>query len=410
MRRLSILQDLRRDLRLVNENITDGGNFMEKRKMEKLGIETSLLGFGCMRFPVTADGKIDEPLAEKMMDQAIAAGVNYIDTAYPYHGGESETFVGKVLKKYDRNSFYLATKLPCWKVNKIEDIDTIFQEQLGKLQTEYIDFYLLHALDKERFHKMVELGTVKKLEELKAQGKIKYLGFSFHDSYDVFEEIVNYRDWDFCQIQLNYMDANEREEFQQAGMKGYRLTEEKGIPLVIMEPVKGGSLAAFPEDITAKYRALDPEASVASFALRWVGSLPNVKVILSGMSTMEQVEDNLKTFSDFKPLSEKERQTIDEVVALINSRIQNGCTGCSYCMPCPAGVDIPRNFRIWNVYHMYRNYNMVKDRWENGLAEENKAKNCIKCGKCEKVCPQKLSIREDLERVQADLDKKEFVI
>lgn len=383
---------------------------MEKRKMEKLGIETSLLGFGCMRFPVTADGKIDEPLAEKMMDQAIAAGVNYIDTAYPYHGGESETFVGKVLKKYDRNSFYLATKLPCWKVNKIEDVDTIFQEQLGKLQTEYIDFYLLHALDKERFHKMVELGTVKKLEELKAQGKIKYLGFSFHDSYDVFEEIVNYRDWDFCQIQLNYMDANEREEFQQAGMKGYRLTEEKGIPLVIMEPVKGGSLAAFPEDITAKYRALDPEASVASFALRWVGSLPNVKVILSGMSTMEQVEDNLKTFSDFKPLSEKERQTIDEVVALINSRIQNGCTGCSYCMPCPAGVDIPRNFRIWNVYHMYRNYNMVKDRWENGLAEENKAKNCIKCGKCEKVCPQKLSIREDLERVQADLDKKEFII
>ncbi len=383
---------------------------MEKRKMEKLGIETSLLGFGCMRFPVTAGGKIDESLAEKMMDQAIAAGVNYIDTAYPYHGGESETFVGKVLKKYDRNSFYLATKLPCWKVNEIADVDTIFQEQLGKLQTEYIDFYLLHALDKERFHKMVELGTVKKLEELKAQGKIKYLGFSFHDSYDVFEEIVNYRDWDFCQIQLNYMDANEREEFQQAGMKGYRLTEEKGIPLVIMEPVKGGSLAAFPEDITAKYRALDPEASVASFALRWVGSLPNVKVILSGMSTMEQVEDNLKTFSDFKPLSEKERQTIDEVVALINSRIQNGCTGCSYCMPCPAGVDIPRNFRIWNVYHMYRNYNMVKDRWENGLAEENKAKNCIKCGKCEKVCPQKLSIREDLERVQADLDKKEFII
>ncbi|MGN0168378.1 MAG: aldo/keto reductase [Acetatifactor sp.] len=383
---------------------------MEKRRMEKLGIETSLLGFGCMRFPVTADGKIDEPLAEKMMDKAIAAGVNYIDTAYPYHGGESETFVGKVLKKYDRSSFYLATKLPCWKVNTIEDIDAIFQEQLGKLQTDYIDFYLIHALDKDRFHKIVELGGVEKLEELKAQGKIKYLGFSFHDSYDVFEEIVNYRDWDFCQIQLNYMDANEREEFQQAGMKGYRLTEEKGIPLVIMEPVKGGSLAAFPEDITEKYRALDSDASVASFALRWVGSLPNVKVILSGMSTMEQVEDNLKTFSEFRPLSEKERQTIDEVVALINSRIQNGCTGCSYCMPCPAGVDIPRNFRIWNVYHMYRNYNMVKDRWENGLAEENKAKNCIKCGKCEKVCPQKLSIRENLERVQVDLDEKKYII
>lgn len=383
---------------------------MEKRKLEKLGIETSLLGFGCMRFPVTADGKIDEPLAEKMMDRAIAAGVNYIDTAYPYHDGASETFVGKVLKKYDRSNFYLATKLPCWKVNKLEDVEPIFREQLTKLQTDYIDFYLLHALDRDRFHKMVELGCVEKLEELKAQGKIKYLGFSFHDCYDAFEEIVNYRDWDFCQIQLNYMDANEKEEFQQAGMKGYHLTEKKGIPLVIMEPVKGGSLAAFPEDITAKYRALDPDASVASFALRWVGSLSNVKVILSGMSTMEQVEDNIKTFTEFKPFSRKESETIDEIVELINSRIQNGCTGCRYCMPCPAGVDIPRNFRIWNVYHMYRNYNMVKDRWENGLAEENKAKNCIKCGKCEKACPQKLSIREDLARVQDDLDRKEYII
>lgn len=383
---------------------------MEKRRLEKLGIETSLLGFGCMRFPLTEKGTIDEPLAERMLDKAIAEGVNYIDTAYPYHNGASETFVGKVLKKYDRSSFFLATKLPCWKVNKLEDVDTIFEEQLGKLQTDYIDFYLLHALDKGRFQKMAELGCVERLEELKAQGKIKYLGFSFHDSYDVFEEILNYREWDFCQIQLNYMDANEKEEFQQAGMKGYRLTEEKGVPLVIMEPIKGGSLAAFPEDITEKYRSLDPEASVASFALRWVGSLPNVKVILSGMSTMEQVEDNLRTFADFKPLSGKENETIEEIVALINSRIQNGCTCCSYCMPCPAGVDIPRNFRIWNVYHMYRNYNMVKDRWENGLAEENKAKNCIKCGKCEKVCPQKLSIRADLERVQADLDKKEYVL
>lgn len=383
---------------------------MEKRKLEKLGIETSLLGFGCMRFPMTADGSIDEPLAEKMMDRAIAAGVNYIDTAYPYHGGASETFVGKVLKKYDRKSLYLATKLPCWKVQKPEDADAIFEEQLKKLQTDYIDFYLLHALNAERFQDMIRLGCVEKLEALKKQGKIKYLGFSFHDTYDVFEEIMNYRDWDFCQIQLNYMDAAEREEFQQAGMKGYRLTEEKKVPLIIMEPVKGGSLAVFPEDITQMYRELDPEASVASFALRWVGSLPNVKVVLSGMSTMEQVEDNLKTFGDFKPLSEKESQTVDAVVELINSRIQNGCTGCNYCMPCPAGVNIPQNFRTWNLYHMYRNYDMVKDRWEGGIPEENKAKNCIKCGKCEKACPQKLSIRKDLERVQADLDEKKYRI
>ncbi len=378
---------------------------MEKRKMENLGIETSLLGFGCMRFPVTAEGKIDEPLAEQMMDKAIAAGVNYIDTAYPYHGGESETFVGKVLSKYDRSSFYLATKLPCWNVKEKEDVMKLFEEQLGKLQTDYIDFYLMHALNKDSFHRMAEMGVVEILEGLKAEGRIKYLGFSFHDGYEAFEEILNYRDWDFCQIQLNYMDAE-----SQAGLKGYRLTEEKKIPLVIMEPVKGGSLAAFADDITEKFRSLDPEASAASFALRWVGSLPNVKVILSGMSTMEQVEDNLKTFSEFKPLSAEEKETIDGIVALINSRVQNGCTGCGYCMPCPAGVDIPGNFRVWNTYHMYQNYNMVKGSWERNLGDAKQAKNCVKCGKCEKACPQKLHIREDLAKVQADLEKKEFVI
>lgn len=377
---------------------------MEKRKLEKLGIEASLLGFGCMRFPVTADGKIDEPEAERMLDKAIAAGVNYIDTAYPYHNGDSEPFVGKVLKKYDRHSFYLATKLPCWKVASREDAEKLFEEQLERLQTDYIDFYLMHALGGDSFRKMAELGVVECLEQLKAEGRIKYLGFSFHDSYEAFEEILCYRDWDFCQIQLNYMDAD-----SQAGLKGYRLAEERNVPLVIMEPVKGGSLAAFAEDITGKFRALDPEASVASFALRWVGSLPNVKVVLSGMSTMEQVEDNLKTFMNFRSLSDEEAKTIDDIVALIRSRVQNGCTACRYCMPCPAGVDIPGNFRVWNTYHMYQNYNMVKNSWEKNLGDEKQAKNCIKCGKCEKACPQKLHIREDLEKVQADMERKEFV-
>lgn len=378
---------------------------MEKRKLEKLGIETSLLGFGCMRFPVTAEGNIDEAEAQKMLDKAIASGVNYIDTAYPYHNGASEPFVGRALKKYDRSSFFLATKLPVWKVNTVEDIDQIFQEQLTRLQTDYIDFYLMHALNKDRFDQMLKIGCIERLEQLKAEGKIRYLGFSFHDDYEVFERIINYRDWDFCQIQLNYMDANE-----QAGLKGYRLAEKKGVPLIIMEPIKGGSLAVYAEDITGRFRSLDPEASVASFALRWVGSLPNVKVILSGMSTMEQVEDNLKTFSPFCALSEKEHQEINEIVKLINSRVQNGCTGCRYCMPCPAGVDIPANFKVWNTYHMYQNYGMVKARWEKDLGETAQAKNCVKCGKCERVCPQKLAIREDLVKVQTDLDKKEFDI
>ncbi len=377
---------------------------MEKRKLDKLGIETSLLGFGCMRFPVTAEGKIDEPEAERMLDKAIGAGVNYIDTAYPYHNGDSEPFVGRALKKYDRHAFYLATKLPCWNVTNREDAERIFEEQLKRLQTDYIDFYLMHAMGRDSFRKMADLGVVEYLEQLKADGRIRYLGFSFHDSYEAFEEILCYRDWDFCQIQLNYMDTE-----TQAGFRGYRLTEERNVPLIIMEPVKGGSLAAFAEDITGKFRALDPEASTASYALRWVGSLPNVKVILSGMSTMGQVEDNLKTFSPFRPLSDGEAKTIDDIVALIRGRVKNGCTACRYCMPCPAGVDIPGNFRVWNTYHMYQNYNMVKNSWENGLGEEKQAKNCIRCGKCEKACPQKLQIREDLEKVQADLEKKEFV-
>lgn len=378
---------------------------MEKRKLDKLGIETSLLGFGCMRFPVTADGKIDEQKAEEMLDKAIKAGVNYIDTAYPYHNQESEPFVGRALQKYDRDTYYLATKLPVWQVETLEDAERIFAEQLERLQTDYIDFYLMHAMDKKRWDKMVEIGCVKLLEEWKAQGKIKYLGFSFHDSYETFEEIVNYRDWDFCQIQLNYMDIEE-----QAGLKGYRLTEEKQLPLVIMEPVKGGSLAAFADDIMEKFHAVREGASAASFALRWVGSLPNVKVILSGMSSLEQVEDNVKTFTDFEPFSEKEQQVVAEVRDILNSRVQNGCTGCRYCMPCPAGVNIPGSFRVWNTYHMYQNYNVVKYAWEQELGAAQQPANCIKCGKCEKACPQKLSIREDLARVQADLDKKEMIL
>lgn len=378
---------------------------MEKRKLEKLGIETSLLGYGCMRFPTNAEGKIDEEKAEALLDKAIAEGVNYIDTAYPYHNGESETFVGKVLQKYDRASFYLATKLPVWNVKVLEDVDKIFNEQLNKLQTDYVDFYLMHAMNLGRWKEMLEMGVVKRLEEMKEEGKIRYLGFSFHDNYAAFEEILNYRDWDFCQIQLNYMDVND-----QAGMKGYKLTEEKQIPLVIMEPVKGGMLANYGGDVAEKFRALDKDASFASYALRWVGSLPNVKVVLSGMTTMEQVEDNLKTFGAFKPMSEEELKVVDEVVEILNNRVQNGCTGCNYCMPCPAGVNIPRNFRIWNTYHMYQNYNTVRWNWEQEMPEDQKAKNCIECGKCEMACPQGLKIREDLKRAQEDLDKKEMIL
>ena len=339
---------------------------MEKRKLEKLGVETSLLGYGCMRFPMTADGKIDEAEAEKLLDTALAAGINYIDTAWPYHNGESEPFVGKVLSKYPRDSYYLATKLPVWLVKSLDEVDTYLEKQLERLRTDHIDFYLMHSLDKEDWDRMVEMGTVKRLEELKAEGKIRYLGFSFHDKYEVFEEILNYRDWDFCQIQLNYMDTD-----IQAGLKGYELTAKKNIPLVIMEPVKGGTLASFSEDLEEEFHKLDRKASVASYAL-----------------------------------STEEKDTIDKVVAAIRARVQNGCTGCRYCMPCPMGVNIPGCFSAWNTYHMYRNYKMVSGQWENSIGEKGQPKNCIECGKCEKACPQKLPIREDLKKVQKDFDAR----
>ena len=375
---------------------------MEKRRFEKLGIDVSLLGFGCMRFPTNKEGKIDRPLAQEMLDKAIASGVNYIDTAYPYHGGESELFVGEALKKYPRDSYYLATKLPVWFVNTVEDVDKYFNEQLGKLQTDHFDFYLMHAMNKGSWKKMVEVGTVKRLEELKAEGKIRFIGFSFHDDYDTFEEIINYRDWDFCQIQLNYMDTEE-----QAGMKGYKLAEEKGIPLTIMEPIKGGSLAKVSPDIMEVIESVSPGKSAASFALRFVATLPNILTVLSGMSSMEQVEDNLDTFNDFVPMKEEEQNAVVKIKDIINSRIQNGCTGCRYCMPCPFGVDIPGNFSVWNRFHMYQNYEVVRWPWEDMGKEGKRAINCKECGKCESACPQHLSIREDLKKVTADLTAAE---
>lgn len=378
---------------------------METRRFERLGAEASLLGYGCMRFPMNEKGTIDEPKAEKLLRKAIEGGVNYIDTAYPYHNGESESFVGKVLKQYPRDSFYLATKLPVWLVETLEDVDRLFEVQLKRLQMDYVDFYLMHAMNKERWDAMLKLGVLERLEELQREGRIRYLGFSFHDSYEVFEEILTYRDWDFCQIQLNYMDSEE-----QAGLKGYDLARERNVPIVVMEPVKGGSLSNFAPDIAERFHGLDPSASISSFALRWVGSLPNVHVILSGMSTMEQVEDNLNTFNSFRPMSEQEKAVVEEVKQTINSRVQNGCTGCRYCMPCPFGVNIPENFKIWNTYHMYQNYNIVRWNWEKNLGETAQAKNCVKCGKCEQACPQKLHIRRDLEKVQEDLDKKEMVL
>ncbi len=369
---------------------------MEYREMERLGVAPSMLGFGCMRFPQRLDGTIDEAEAEQMIEKAIAEGVTYFDTAYPYHNGESEKFVGRVLKKHSRSSFYLATKLPVWKVNSKEDAVQLFEEQLARLQVDTIDFYLLHALNKERWAKMEEIGIISLCEEWKAQGKIRYLGFSFHDEYAVFEKILSSYRWDFCQIQYNYMDRE-----IQAGDRGYALAEKLGVPMIVMEPIKGGALGELPEELTEIFRKADPDASTASWALRWVGTHKNVKVILSGMSAYQQVLDNLDTFSVFRPLSLEEEKLVEEVADKIKKRIKNGCTGCEYCMPCPFGVEIPKNFSIWNEYSMYGNKERAKKRYQM-MEEKARADQCRECGKCETVCPQALQIRQDLKKVACE--------
>lgn len=371
---------------------------MEKRKFDNLNVESSLLGFGCMRFPLTDDGKIEEVEAEKMLDLAIENGVTYIDTAYPYHDGDSEPFVGRVLKKYDRDSFTLATKLPIWKINSQEEAREVFESQLKRLDVDYVDFYLLHALDADKWKKVLEYHIIDMCEELRAQGKIKYLGFSFHDEFNVFEEIIKYHDWDFCQLQLNYMDMG-----IQAGQKGVDLANELGVPLVVMEPIKGGTLASLPDDVTQMFKDYLPEATLASWALRYVGTLSGVKVILSGMSTLEQVKDNLKTFNHYQNLSQEELEIVNKVAETLHSRTQNGCTGCAYCMPCPFGVDIPSNFKYWNNCFVYDDEPLFKGKYLK-MSDQAKASNCKECGACEKMCPQQLPIRKDLKRVVKDFE------
>ncbi len=371
---------------------------MQYNTIEKLGEQTSMLGYGCMRLPTTPDGEIDEATAQALLDRAISAGVNYIDTAYGYHNGKSEAFVGRALRSHDRARLHLATKLPCWAVHSRADAERIFAEQLERLQTDYIDFYLLHSIGRDRWRTLVELGIPDFCEELQKAGKIRHFGFSFHDDFDAFAEILTARDWDFCQIQFNYMDVDE-----QAGWRGYRLAEERGVPLIVMEPVKGGLLANLTPDLTERLRARRPDASTASWAMRFVGSLPNVKVVLSGMTTADQLEDNLRTFGAFEPLDEGETALLEGVAQDMKRRVHNGCTGCRYCMPCPAGVDIPRNFALWNRFGVYANRNGTAWDWKK-LPDEAKPTQCVKCGKCEAACPQKIPIRADLAALQAELD------
>ena len=379
---------------------------MQYRKFGKENLEVSLLGFGCMRLPVLEgdDSNINEAEATAMLRRSIDLGVNYVDTAYPYHKGNSESFVGRALKDGYREKVNLATKLPVWLTHSYEDFDKYLNEQLEKLGTEWIDCYLLHSLHKEVWEKIKNLGVLDFLDAAKKDGRIRYAGFSFHDEVDLFKEIVDAYDWDFCQIQLNYTDVS-----YQAGMEGLRYASEKNIPVVIMEPLKGGRLTLNPPaEVMELWNQSQIKRTPAEWALRWVCNLPEVNVVLSGMSTMEQVEENIKIMEDAYPntLTEAELKTIDAVKEKYQQMIKVNCTGCEYCMPCPAGVDIPRNFTLYNDIFMYNLLDPSINTYNNWLKDTEKASACVTCGKCMEVCPQNIDIIEHLKAVHKTLSKE----
>lgn len=366
---------------------------MQYRKWYNKDITTSTLGFGAMRLKVIND-EIDEDKGLALIDEAYKSGINYFDTAVPYTDGKNETFVGKALKRYPRDSFYLATKLTIRLYKTKEELEKVIDSQLQNLQTDYIDFYLMHALNKNTFQTIKEWKIMEIVEEWKKAGKIRHIGFSFHDDYETFKEIVDYYDWDFCQIQLNYMD----DEIQQ-GIKGYHDLVQRQIPVIIMEPVKGGKLSSFNEEVASKLKKYNPEASLSSWAMRWVASLDGVKVVLSGMNEMEQVEDNLKTFNNFKKLNNEEQTLIEEVKENLKKITEVGCTNCQYCMPCTVGVNIPGNFRIFNDYAMYKAEGDSKWRYSDLINKKANASLCIECGKCVPQCPQGIDIPNELKRM-----------
>ncbi len=365
----------------------------------QMGNQTvSRLGYGCMRFPMDGEGHIIQEKLEALIHRAYEGGITYFDTAWPYHNKESEPALAKALAGYPRDSYQLATKLPCWSIRSRDHALERFQKQLQRLNTDYVDFYLLHALNLGTWNKMLEFGVVDALVALKEQGKIRQLGFSFHDSYEAFVEILQYRQWDFCQIQLNYMDTQ-----HQAGLKGYHLATQMGVPVVVMEPLKGGMLAQLPQTMSEPLTQLNDAVSVASWAMGWVASLPNVRVILSGMSTMEQLEDNLNTFQDIQPLSDTEQAAVAETTRRIQLRLKNGCTACRYCIPCPVGVDIPGNFRVWNMKSVFGAKDEVARVWAF-LDEGERADKCVGCGKCETLCPQGIPIRAHLDGLAQEIE------
>jgi len=372
---------------------------MNYRNFGNIDFKPSALGFGCMRLPQLEgeDNRIDEPEATRMIRHAIDQGVNYIDTAWPYHQGESEPLVGRILQDGYREKVALATKMPSWLVEKSEDLDHFFNSQLERLQTDHIDFYLLHALNQGHWDKYLSIKVFDWAEKQMADGKIRHLGFSFHDEFPVFERILNgYDHWDFCQIQYNYMDTN-----YQAGERGLKMAAERGIGVVVMEPLKGGKLAIEepPQVVKQAFSKAVKDWKPAEWALQWLWNQPEVGLVLSGMSTMEQVELNLQSarHSGVDILSPEEVQTINDVRQSWQGLAPVACTHCEYCLPCPSGVLIPQIFAIYNNAMMYEQQGRGKRVYESDIPAESRADACVECGTCEELCPQNLTIIEYLK-------------
>lgn len=372
---------------------------MEYRQFGSVDWKVSALGFGCMRFPIIDgdSGRIDEKPAAEMLYYAIDHGVNYFDTAYPYHSGQSEGFVGKTLQGAYRDKVKIATKLPCWKVEQKEDFDQLLNEQLERLNTEQIDFYLLHTLNEKSWQKMEQLGVLPWAEKALADGRIAHLGFSFHDEYPVFKTIIDAYDcWEFCQIQYNYMDVD-----YQAGKKGLDYAAEKNLAVVIMEPIRGGCLIDPPQQIQDIWEQSETQRTPADWSLQWLWNQPEVSIVLSGMSEMQHVVENVSSAekSGIQNLLEEELDTVTRVREEYEDLALIPCTRCGYCVPCPEGVDIPRILNIYNDSIMYDKHEYAKTDYNDWLPVDNRANLCVSCLECEENCPQGIPVSEWMVKI-----------
>jgi len=379
---------------------------MKYRKFGNLDWDVSVLGFGAMRLPVFDNdpARVDEPEAIKMIQHAIDHGVNYIDTAFIYHENQSEIVVGKALRNGYRDKVKLATKLPSWLVESADDFDRFLDEQLEKLQTDHIDFYLLHALNSTYWPKLKDWGVLNWAEGAITDGRIQHLGFSFHDDFEVFKEIVDaYERWDFCQIQYNFMDVE-----YQAGIKGLDYAAGKGLAVVIMEPLRGGQLTTkVPPSVAELWQSAANLRTPADWALQWIWNHPEVSVVLSGMSTMQHVLENLDYAdrSGVSLLSEDELNLVNKIQAEYQRLVPILCTNCKYCLPCPNDVEIPEIFEHYNNAKIYDNLRAPRFHYRN-LASDNQADNCVECFECEEKCPQGIPIVEYLKKAHALLGEK----